>query len=417
MHGPSESQSRELTDQIQQLLSLEAALEEDARALDSRHSGLKDIDGILALVRAKLRVCLAMMQRPLPAGSGFAEREAAIGRRAASAVRLVESLVSENISEDQKGIVQASPAFAEVKKLFEEFLVSGGGGFLEPLEIDQRKKRILSRIVAVSVRRYMGDDDRYPPLDIQRYPQFVQKALLTLFPIFIRLRPQKPPYGIEEGEEITYSSRAMRLPLSQAILYIEDEVLPGLERRLAEEPGDQGLQEEMSRVRKQLEEYRRLKVFPRAAPVLPLEKGYHTQGMTGFTPDGEILVSIPVRVTFKSGTNLDRKMELVRMDVVRRIAGRGVSPEIDREYRRLRSIESGLRGSSRTPSFKLDPAWGSWVLRRDFPFLSRLSDKERFQELVRIVQSGSLRSSEQRIAALVTQDQERDTEKRVAALS
>jgi hypothetical protein len=271
--------------------------------------------------------------------------------------------------------------------------------------MDERKRRILSRTVASAIRKYMGEDDRYPPLDIERYPAFVQKILLTFFPVFIRLRPQRPPYGIEEGEEEEiYRSRAMRLPLSQAVYYMENELLPQLERRLLAEPGDPRLQEELRRTREKLEVYRKLRITPRSTPVL-LEKGFHSEGMTGFTPDGEMLVSIPLSVSFRSGTNLDRKMELVRMDVVRRLAGRRVSAEIDEEYRRLRSIESGVRGSSRTPSFKLDPGWGYWVLRQDFPFLSRLSDKEAFQELVRMVRAGSLGTAQRRIAALMAEDQ------------
>ncbi len=383
------------------LLAEEGRLEELARDVEERLSGLKDIDLLLALARVKLTLCLALMKR---AGS-FEELETTIGRRASEAIRIVESLVSQNVSEDQKGIVQASPLFREVKGLFEEFLVSGGGGFLERLQIDDRKRRIMSRIVASAIRKYIGEDDRYPPLDIERYPPMIQRLLLTLFPIFIRLRPQKPPYGIEEGEpEEIYHSRAMRLPLSQAIFYIEKELLPDLERRLREQPGDPLIQEEIRRTREKLDVYRKLRVTPRSTPVL-LEKGFHTEGMTGFTADGEMLVSIPVSVSFKSGTNLDRKMEMVRMDVVRRVAGRGVSAEIDAEYRRLRSIESGIRGSSRTPSFKLDPGWGSWVLRQDFPFIARLSDKKGFQELVRLVQSGSLGAAQRRIAALIAEDQ------------
>ena len=100
------------------------------------------------------------------------------------------------------------------------------------------------------------------------------------------------------------------------------------------------------------------------------------------------------------------------MDVVRRIAGRGVSAEIDQEYRRLKSIESGPRGNSRTPSLKLDPSWGYWVLRQDFPFLARLSDKDRFQELVQVVRSGSLGDAERFIEAVVARDQ--DTKQPIA---
>lgn len=409
--GTSDLPPSELSQETRELLAEEGRLEELARDMDSRLSGMKDIDLSLTLAKVKLRLCISLLKRAQRTGDGFEDRGASVGRRALSAIRLVDGLVSQNIAEDQRGIVQESALFGEVKRLLEEFLMAGGGGFLDPLEVDERKRRILSRTVVTSIRKYLGDDDRYPPFDVQRYPLFVQRILLSLFPVMIRLRPQKPPYGIEEGEEVTYTSRAMRVPLSQAIHYTETELLPRLEQRLASQPGDAAVQEEARRVRERLEEYRKLRVYPRAAPVLPLEKGYHTKGMMGFTPDGEILVSLPLPVSFKSGTNLDRKMELVRMDVVRRIAGKGVSKEIDREYRRLRSIESGPRGSSRTPSFKLDPGWGYWMLRQDFPFLSRLSDKKLFRELAGMVRSGSIGAAQRKVSDLIAGDQERRAER------
>ncbi len=45
------------------------------------------------------------------------------------------------------------------------------------------------------------------------------------------------------------------------------------------------------------------------------------------------------------------------------------------------------------------------MLRQDFPFLLRLSDKRHFQELVGMVRSGSLRKAQNRIAALLLEDQ------------
>jgi hypothetical protein len=119
-----------------------------------------------------------------------------------------------------------------------------------------------------------------------------------------------------------------------------------------------------------------------------------------------MLVPIPLAVTMRSGTNLDRTMEQVRTDVVRRIAGRKVSDPLDREYQRLRSLESGRQGNSRTPSMRLDPAWGYRVLRQEFPFLARLADKGKFQELVNIVTSGSTAASERRIESLIEKDQQ-----------
>jgi hypothetical protein len=397
-----------LSIESEKLLEEESRLEREMRATEEKLSGLRDIDIVLTLAGTKLSVCLQLLKRAADGRDHGAREglEETITEKALAALRLVEGLVAENVSEDQKGIVQAAPLYARVKALLEEFLLAGGGGFLEVRQADARKRRVLSRSIVAAIHKYIGEDDRYPPLELENYPPFVRKALLFLFPVMIREKPEKPPYGIEEGAEATYSSRNMKLPLSQAIFYMENELIPDLQRKLAESPGSRLLQEEIQNVQERAEDYKRLRFFPRSTPVL-LEKGYYSEGMTGYTADGEMLVPVPLAVSFRSGTNLDRKMELVRMDVVRRIAGRRVSAHIDTEYRRLRSLESGIRGNSRTTSMKLDAAWGYRVLRQDYPFVGRLSDKKRFEELVRIVQSGSSGVSERRIAALIEQDQEK----------
>jgi hypothetical protein len=388
------------------LLDEESRLQSEMRHVEESLSGLRDIDLVLSLARIRLTLCMHLLKRlsSRTAAEGQRETEEQVTEKALGALKLVEGLLAENISEDQRGIIQANPLYVEVKHLLEQFLLAGGGSFLEAKQSDARKRRALSRSVVSAIRKYMGEDDRYPPLELENYPPFVRKALLFLFPVMVRENPEMPPYGIEEGGELTYSSKNMKLPLTQAIFYMENELLPELEKKLAESPGSDAIQKQIQGVRERAEDYKKLRFFPRSTPVL-LEKGYYTEGMTGYTQDGEMLVPIPLPVTFKSGTNLDRKMELVRMDVVRRIAGRGVSGPIDEEYRRLRSLESGIRGSSRTASMKLDAAWGYRTLRRDFPFVARLSDKKRFQELVSMVQGASPGASERRISALIEKDE------------
>ncbi len=394
-----------LSIEIQRMLGEESRLEREIRAVEDSLSGLRDIGLVLSLAGTKLSLCLRLMKQITSSADSRVREElqVRISEKALAALRLVEGLLAENISEDQKGIVQADPQYAQVRSLMESFLLAGGGGFLEVRQTDSRSRRILSRSIVEAIRKFSGEDDRYPPLDLDRYPPFIRRVLLFLFPVMVREDPARPPYGIEEGHEVTYSSRNMKLPLTQAIFYMETELLPELERKLAESPGTRAIQEEIERVRQRVEDYKKLRFFPRSTPVL-LEKGYYTEGMTGYTADGEMLVPVPIAVSFRSGTNLDRKMELVRMDVVKRIAGKGVSGAIDQEYRRLRSIESGIRGSSRTASMKLDPVWGYRVLRQDFPFLARLADKGRFQELVDLVHREGA-GSERRIAALIERDE------------
>ena len=386
-----------LTSRLQGLLDQEARLEAELQRVEESLSGLRDIDLVLSLAAAKLTVCVEMLRHPREGMSRL------VREKAQAALRLVEGLQAENLSEDQRGAVQADPRYAEVRERLQEFLLAGGSGLFDTEPAGARARRILSRTIVSAVRKFTGADDRYVPLDLEDYPPLVRKVLLYLFPVFVRENPEQPPYGIEEGQELTYSSPRMKLPLSQAVFYLEQEVIPELQRRLAESPGDSRLQEEIRHTRERLENYRKLRFFPRSTPVL-LEKGYYTEGITGYTVDGEMLVPIPLPVSFRSGTNLDRVMEQVRMDVVRRVAGRGVSREVDREYRRLRSLESGMRGSSRTASMKLDAAWGYRVLREGFPFLARLADKGGFVRLVDEIRSAG-GSAERRVEKLIQTEQ------------
>ena len=386
--------------EAQKLIAEEVRLELIVRRTEEELSGLRDIDAVLTLAATKLSLCLCLMKM-----REIEQREQTIAEKALAALRLVESLLAENVSEDQRGLIQEDPRYAEVRTLLEKFLMAGGGGFLEAPQTDARRRRVLSRSVVAAIHRHAAPDDRSPPLLLDDYPPFIRTVLKSLFPVMVREQPQMPPYGIEEGEEVVHSSPNMKLPLSQAIFYMENELIPELQKKLAESPGSGSLQQQLQQVKERVEDYRKLRFFPRSTPVL-LEKGYYTEGMTGYTTDGEMLVPIPLAVSMRSGTNLDRKMELVRMDVVRRIAGRKVSAAIDAEYERLRSRESGTRGSSRTPSMKLDAAWGYRALRQEFPFLARLADKARFQELVNIVMTGSAAGAERRIEALMEKDQQ-----------
>jgi hypothetical protein len=388
--------------EIAALQAEEERLAARARETEDALSGLKELETLLALARVRLSLCMRLMEKlSAPAGSGEKEElSTAIRDKALSAFRIVEGLLAENVSEDQRDAVSRDPAYAPVKELLERFIVSGGGGFLEDEASAGPAPRLLARSLVAAIRKYAGEDDLYPPLMLEDYPPFVQSVLRALFPILIHEHPQQPPYGIDEGEETTHSSPRMKLPLSQAVHYLENVVLPELRRKLGQSPGDSRLQAEIAETERTAEEYRRLRFFPRSTPVL-LEQNFHTQGMSFYTPDGELLVPIPLPVTMRSGTNLDRKMELVRAELVRRLAGRGVSPELDREYRRLRSLESGIRGSSRTASLKLDASWGFRVLKQGFPALSRLEEKQAFRELAEAAMRGSAASSQKRVSALL----------------
>ena len=329
--------------ELQRLLAEEERLEAGAHAQSFAASGLKDLDGELAIVEVQLRLALRLMQAAQP-------EHGRIRARALRAARRLEELQEENLSEEQRGLVAASPGYARVRELFQSFILRGGGGYLEAEQPETRQARLVAGAVVGALRKY---------------------------------RSAPPPEGIAEGEELVYSAQKMLMPLSQAVLYLEEELLPELERSLAADPGNPQLQAQARETRDRLAAYRNLRFAPRSTPIV-MEKGFYTEWWSQFSADGELLVSIALPVRFRSGTNLDRLRDLVRAEAVRRLAGRKVCPALDREYRYRRSLESGRTGNTRLPGFKLDALHCFAELKNLYPGLRRIEDKQELAALAEI---------------------------------
>jgi hypothetical protein len=363
---------------LKELLAEEERLAETARAEALAASGLKDLDGELAIVEVKLRIALRLMEAPNP-------QHELIRDRALAAARRLEELQAENISEDQRGLLTSAPGYARIRELFQSFVLRGGGGYLEVEEPGSRNARIVARAVVDSIRKYLND--RYDPsFRTEDLPPTLRKLANIFLPILAPEGEEPPPYDIEEGQELTYTSQKMRLPLSQAVLYLERELIPELERTLEQDPGNHEVQRELRSARERLFAYRNLRFAPRSTPI-NIEKNFYTEWWSEFSSDGELLVSVPLAVSFRSGTNLDRLRDLVQSDVVRRLAGRKVCPALDREYRHRRSLESGRSGSSRVPSFKLDTRRGFSELKNLYPAMKRIENRQQFAALVDLVRS------------------------------
>ncbi len=386
---------------LAELSEAEEALSARAEGLDHAASGLVDIDLTLQLVAARLAWCLHAL-------SGLAARpdlQDGAQSRARAAMASLDRLASANVSEDRRDVWKSGPAWEEAKRRLQEFVLAGGGMLLETDELSARKRRMVARGIAGSIRKFSTPDDLYRAAEPETYPPVLQRILLTFFPSLLKEHPAQPPYGIGEGQqEQVESSQRMLLPLSQAIEYLEHEVLEKLHEGLSASPGDPDIQREIRRVEEKVAGYRRLRFFPRTESVL-LELGFQTATMTSYSADGEMLVAVDEPVNWRSGTNLDRQMEVVRAELVHRLAGKGVSAGLDQEYRHIRSLESGLRGSSRTPSMRIDPAKGFGMLKADYPALARLEDKQAFLELARAVSGGSIAGAEQRLVEIIEADE------------
>jgi hypothetical protein len=195
----------------------------------------------------------------------------------------------------------------------------------------------------------------------------------------------------------------MKMPLSQGIYYLEKEVLPQLENALEQNPGNRGIQKQISLVRERLREYNNITFRPRATPI-NLEKGFYTDWLSQYTAEGELLVTVPIGVTYKSGTNLDRLREIVQTEFVRRLAGKGICPALDEDYRFRKSLESGRRGSSRLPSFKIDVSRGFQEIKQLYPALTALENRQEFQKLVDIVRRRGKKRSQKLIENMIRRE-------------
>ncbi|UCF97737.1 MAG: hypothetical protein JSV89_21605 [Spirochaetaceae bacterium] len=385
---------------LQTLLERELVLENRVKEDDLLYSGLKDLDAILELILTKFEIANHLLARFDAIHSESVDRSSfaqLIRRESNAAMNMLEELRSLNISEDQKNLVTEAEGYAKIGEQFQAFILRGGGVFLQSKIDNTRKLKTVSRALNESLRKFLAPDDRYAPaFKTEELPGFFRRLINFFLPILAPERQSSPPYGIEEGEEVLLASERMKMPLSQAILLLETEILPQLQKDLEQNPGSPGIQKQISLVRDRLREYRSITFRTRATPI-NLEKGFYTDWLSQYTAEGELLVTVAIPVRYRSGTNLDRLREMVQTELVRRLAGRGISPALDEDYRFRKSLDSGRRGSSRLPSFKLDIRRGFREIKQLYPALMRLENNRDFSKLIELVQSRGKKRSQKAI--------------------
>jgi hypothetical protein len=372
---------------VRELEARESFLERERRDEERTFSGLKNLDVELEIAKIKLKTALQIVE-VLPVmrdSSLFHGLRSKAQEKAREATQVLEELLALNVSEDQRNLIKDSPEYRQAAELLKQLILQGGGVFFEFKEADKKKARLVASALTGALLKYVVPDDRYVQLfKTEELPPFLRALVNIFLPTIAPERQAEPPYGIEEGEQRIYRSDRMRMPLSQAILFMEEDLLPTLENALKENRGDTELQSQIVAVQNRLRQYRGLDFVPRSTPIV-LEKDFYTEWISDYTIDGELLVTVDVPVQFRSGTNLDRIQELVRSEFARRLAGKGICPELDEEYEYLKDIRSGIHGSSLWPSLKLNGERAFQMLKKRYPSLRMLEDKRGFRRLLDIV--------------------------------
>ena len=389
---------------LQELLDRESALERRVSEEDLLYSGLKDLDEILALIAVKFEIANHLLSRFDPNRGDSAGSPTAAGlvrEKSTAAVDMLEELRDLNISEEQKSLITEAQGYDRIRDQFQAFILRGGGVFLQAKVDNANQAKTVSRALNESLRKFTAPDDRYAQVvKTEELPGFLRRLANFFLPILAPEGQAEPPYGIQEGEEVLLSSQQMKMPLSQGIYYLETELLPQLQNALEEHPGSRSVQRQISIVRNRLREYKNITFRTRATPI-NLEKGFYTDWLSQYTAEGELLVTVPIGVKYRSGTNLDRLRELVQTEFVRRLAGKGIFPALDEDYHFRKSLESGRRGSSRLPSFKIDVKRGYQEIKRMYPALTALENRQEFQKLVDTVRSRGRRRSQKLIENMI----------------
>jgi hypothetical protein len=293
---------------------------------------------------------------------------------------------------------------AEAEELFKRVVLAGGEGLLEQEESRGDVRDRVAGALSAALRTYLQPDDRYRPfIEPERLPEWLQRLLHIFFPVLLGVRTSRDPRtgdplptGIDspEEEEVRQTS-FIRLPLSQARELLAQEVIPELQRRL-HSGGTEDDRQALERARERLAELEGIKVEPRAKPFVP-ERGFYTEQITRFSPQGELLVSLQLPGVIRSGTNLDRVRELVKMELVGRLAGKGVCRELDEHLEYIRSLASGSRGSWFFPRSKMEIEQSFACLRSSFPVLAALDSREGTRRLLQGTAEALLRGGREMV--------------------
>ena len=375
---------RELTEiwtrRLAELEAAESNLIVQFEGVEQELAGLIDFDLGLALVVCRLDIAILGISVRSKQGLGGARLFARASRAAREAVELYDRLKS--AAGMSLSAIDEFPLDQQIKSRLEALILAGGGALFD-IELPSKgnSSEIIAGIIADAITKYAPPDDQYESI-------FAGEALLPImnrfFPGFVAGADMLPPFGIDE-EEIE-STQQIALPLSQAIAFYR-KILEGV----SSDP------QKSEEIRHRLSELEAISVRPRAQPLI-LPKGYYTEGLTRFTRDGEPLIPIALEASYSTGTNLDRVMELVRDEVVRKIAGKGLSEPLDTEIERLKSLESGRLGNRLFPRSALDTSrWYSRVCLR-YPQLRVLEDKAAVQRFISVATRSRPRALRKQIA-------------------
>jgi len=318
------------------------------------------------LIKRRLDTALLLLNHSDTRNS--TERLRVAGNQAREALMQTDALNTANISLDQKDEIIDSPEMTEIRDKFQQLVLFGGAGLFEAADTRQVLLRKVAAALRKALLKYTGGQHQ------QTGDKKVNDDHLAR-------------YEIEEGEEDILLSDKMVLPLSQAVVLIEEEILPAVEKKLEQDPGNPELIARRNNITEQLAGFKTAKFFPQARPHT-IEKDLFTASLAGFTPDGEALVTVDCQTIQGSGNTYDHLLEHLRVEIIRDCAGAGVSRNLDTEIKKRHSPRAGRQFALLQALNTLDITHMFRALSMEYPFLRRIENREDLKLLADLAARG-----------------------------
>ncbi len=329
------SPRKDWRDEIAHLQLKIESLQGEAESLADFYDGLRDLDTYFDLIITELTAVLTLVRRR--DFSATLEMKQVAREYALHALDLLEDITTATVHLPQRSSLLKSDELKKAHALLKEIVLFGGSDLFQAADtLGKKSKRIVKS---------------------------VEQALFRF------ITPVDESAEIEEGEEDVLISDYLLLPRSQAVLLIEDELIPQCEGELADNPGSRELQERIQKLHEQAEVLRKMEFFPRSRSVLMHENvGVHSDNFVQFTASGEMLVKIKIQTILGSGNKLDLLLENMKFKIVRDIVGT------------QREKQPGKKPLPINKVFR--------NLSYHFPFLRRLEQQDELRKLARLARSG-----------------------------
>lgn len=357
-------------------------LENRIGEVDLAYGGLKELDDIYRVIILKLDTALLLLHH-----SDTREPKERVGvasTLARQALMQTDSLQTANVSLDQKDEITDSPEMTEIRGKFQQLVLFGGAALFDAGDTRHVLVRKVTAALRKALLKYAGG----------QHQQTGEKQVKD---------DHLAPYEIKEGEEDILLSEKITLPLSQAVLLIEEEILPAVEEKLKESPGDPDLIKQKNKLEEQLADFRTTKFFPRARPHT-MEKDLFTATLAGYTRDGEVLVTLNLSTIQSTGNTYDHLLEHLRVEIIRDCAGAGVSQSLDGEIMKAHSPSAGKRFSLLESLNVLDVPGMFRSLSMEYPFLRRIENRDDLKLLADLAAGGRKKELDTLIARMAKED-------------